>query len=156
MCARATSTLQTADHGSRRWLGRRWRPYQWTNCLWGRVPHLNVSSVSGTPDSEPVAGTSFICCHYHDNSVLNVSSIFNFKFFKFCTRSRSPRRPRGVTGTEHCEQVSGSSQGCQKCPRGIQRVQAWSTERAVLVASAVGGGQRRRAAGRGAYGTDRP
>ncbi len=51
-----------------------------------------------------------------------------------------------VTGTE---QVSGSSQleGCQDCPRGVQRVQVWSTERAVPVASAAGGGRRRSAAG---------
>jgi hypothetical protein len=78
---------------------------------------------------------------------MDVSSIFNF--FKFCTGSRSPRRPTAyqcVTGTE---QVSDSLQGCQDCPRGVQRVQAWSTERAVPVASAAGGGARRSAAGPG-------
>jgi hypothetical protein len=75
--------------------------------------------------------------------IIQVFSTFSSSALAAAARA-GPAAYQCVTGTE---QVSGSSQGCQDRPRGVQRVQAWSTERAVPVASAASGGRRHSAAG---------
>jgi hypothetical protein len=112
----------------------------------GRVPHpVYQADQTRSQWLEP---------HYHLSAATVMTTAYwmfhVFSIFSSSALAAAARRgdvayqSQCVPGTV---QVTGSSHGCQECPRGVQRVQVWSTERAVPVASLSAAGGRSAAGG---------